>query len=531
MYTLHFDAANGIGTDASQTFTLSVNATIVVTTTADTVTHSGISLRDAITTANGAAAQGRDVTITFDPSLAGQTITLAQGQLELSGAGAGTITIDGSSLSQPITISGGSVNRTFQVDSGVQAVLSGLVLTGGVVNEQFVLGGGGAIFNNGTLTVQGTTIAGNKVISGGGGAIDNAGTLTVQNSTITGNSADSGSGGIQNDGTLTATGSTFAGNNGFQGGAVYLDGASGTFVNCTFTGNNVQAVGGAIFDATTQPVTIVGCTFNNNSANPPDAAAIENITNSVMTISNSTITQNTGGIENHGTLTVSACTLTGNQPGAGLSLVQGTATLMDTIVAGNSTGTSPADIIGFVSVVASPNSSFNLIGDGTGSGLTNGVNHNLVGQGANPINPMLAPLGNNGGPTQTMALVPGSPAQARGGPVTTLSAAVAATAATIPVANAAAIAVERLLRRPAAATSSRSTANCCWSPLSIRSTTSCGLSAARMARARPPTTPVAASFWPPSSAANLGPVCPTSALTRPSGSPQPSPVPPVPSSW
>src|SRR5207237_686641 len=160
---------------------------------------------------------------TFDPSLAGQTITLAQGQLELRGAGAGTITIDGSSLSQPITISGGSVNRTFQVDSGALAVLSGLFLTGGVVNEQFVLGGGGAIFA-----------------------------------------------------------------------------------------------------CTPQPATIVGCTINNRGTNPPDTTTIENITDSVMTISNSTITHNTGGIANYGTLTVSACTLTGNQPGAGLSLMQGT---------------------------------------------------------------------------------------------------------------------------------------------------------------------------------------------------------------
>ena len=46
-------------------------------------------------------------TITFDSSLGSKTITLTQGQLVLSGAGAGTITIDGSSPSTPLTISGG----------------------------------------------------------------------------------------------------------------------------------------------------------------------------------------------------------------------------------------------------------------------------------------------------------------------------------------------------------------------------------------------------------------------------------------
>ena len=49
----------------------------------------------------------------------------------------------------------------------------------------------------------------------------------------------------------------------------------------------------------------------------------------------------------------------------------------------------------------------NLIGAGGGnSGLTNGVNGNLVGVG----DPGLGALANNGGPTQTIALLPGSPA-------------------------------------------------------------------------------------------------------------------------
>jgi hypothetical protein len=86
----------------------------------------------------------------------------------------------------------------------------------------------------------------------------------------------------------------------------------------------------------------------------------------------------------------------------------GTLGLMDAIVADNqvSSGTGP-DISGQVQTA----SAYNLIGNGAGMfGILNGVNHNYVGTNNTPINPMLAPLGNYGGPTQTMALLPGGPA-------------------------------------------------------------------------------------------------------------------------
>ena len=54
----------------------------------------------------------------------------------------------------------------------------------------------------------------------------------------------------------------------------------------------------------------------------------------------------------------------------------------------------------------------NLVGDATGaSGIVNGVNGNIVGGNGHPvINADLGPLQNNGGPTETMALLAGSPA-------------------------------------------------------------------------------------------------------------------------
>src|SRR5262249_24762321 len=101
--------------------------------------------------------------------------------------------------------------------------------------------------------------------------------------------------------------------------------------------------------------------------------------------------------------TLTNCTLANNQAtsGGGLLINQGSATLLNTIVSGN-TSDIGRDGTGEVSAT----SSFNLIGTGGSGGLVNGVNGNQVGV----ANPGLAPLANYGGPTQTHALLPGSPA-------------------------------------------------------------------------------------------------------------------------
>jgi hypothetical protein len=89
------------------------------------------------------------------------------------------------------------------------------------------------------------------------------------------------------------------------------------------------------------------------------------------------------------------------EPNAGILVF--TATLSDTIVAGNAAG----DVIGAVD----PAGDHNLIGNGSGmTGLVNIVNGNRIGTATAPINPLLGPLADNGGPTKTMALMQGSPA-------------------------------------------------------------------------------------------------------------------------
>jgi len=83
-------------------------------------------------------------------------------------------------------------------------------------------------------------------------------------------------------------------------------------------------------------------------------------------------------------------------------------------VAENTAGSSGPDIDNVSGTVVG---TFNLIGDGTGqTGIVDGVVGNQVGTSGTPIVPLLGPLADNGGPTWTHALLPGSPAIDLGDP-------------------------------------------------------------------------------------------------------------------
>jgi hypothetical protein len=216
-----------------------------------------------------------------------------------------------------------------------------------------------------TVTLAGLTLANGQVTDffGSGGGIDNAGTLTVANCALTGNAASIG-GGIDNAGTLTVTGSTLSDNQAPSG------------------------VGGAIVNAQFGRLALANCTLARNSAS------------------------SAGGIDNGllGTVTLTNCTRAGNSAastGGGVYNAGGRLTVANTIVAGNTAPTGP-DVFG--SVTSSGN---NLIGNPSGSNGF-GASGDLVGTPTQPVDPLLAPLGDYGGPTATMALGPGSPALDRG---------------------------------------------------------------------------------------------------------------------
>jgi hypothetical protein len=141
-------------------------------------------------------------------------------------------------------------------------------------------------------------------------------------------------------------------------------------------------------------INAVNSTVSDNRT-PGEGGGIINFNGSI-TLTNVTVTNNRSDSDNSGA-----------EQGGGMSATGGNATLRNTIVAGNfrgGTGTTPSDLLNTTSIT--PTSSFNLIGTGGSGGLSNGVNNNQV----NVTNPGLGALTSNGGPTQTHALLPSSPA-------------------------------------------------------------------------------------------------------------------------
>ena len=259
---------------------------------------------------------------------------------------------------------------------------------------------GGGIFNIGTLALSNSTIQGNSA-GGVGGGVASPGNMTVYDSTISGNYAGQSGGGIYNFGILTVTGTTISGNStsdqiansGYGGGIANFDILSAT--DDAIYGNSAYLGGGGIVNF--YRATVTNTTITGNSA---ESGA--GILNSLTTRFNELPT-----------LIVSSCTIFGNSGAQGPGIdnqAGGTLTINNTIVAGNAPGYIFPDVLGNAS------GSNNLIGvgnlpGGTGeTGLDNGVNGNQVGTVFSIIDPKLGPLTSNGGPTPTMALLPGSPA-------------------------------------------------------------------------------------------------------------------------
>jgi large repetitive protein len=271
----------------------------------------------------------------------------ATGDLDVTKS-AGTLTIKGAGSGLTVLDASSLGDRVLQVFAGANVVLSGVTLRGGQAN-----GNGGGIANAGTLTIQESTVSGNTALaqhsSDRGGGIYNTGTLTVSDSTLSANHAG-------------APGAGFAS----RGGGIASSGTL-NLTNVTVAGNDANDQGGGL-----------------------------EITGGTATLQNVTITGNNADSDNFG-----------GGPGGGLRVAGGTATLTNTLVAGNTrSGEGSDDVTGTLD----SDSSFNLIGDGTGlSGVTNGSNGNQVGSGNSPIDPQLTPVQNEGRP-DTYALLPGSPA-------------------------------------------------------------------------------------------------------------------------
>ncbi len=239
-----------------------------------------------------------------------------------------------------------------------------------------------------TLTSPLPAITADVTINGPGAA-----NLTVSGN----NSATVGTIFTINSGTVSISGLTIAngvgscgGSSNDRGGGICIFSGSVTLNNLAVI-NNSGNVGGGIYSQGT--LTVTNSTFSGNSATGVDGGGIENI-DGTLTVTNSTFSGNKavtvgGGIASGGTtpttMALTNVTLSGNSAestGGGVYIYTGTVTVANTIAAGNTAPSDP-DLSGSFT-----DGGGNLIG-------TTGIN--------------LAPLGNYGGPTQTILPLPGIP--------------------------------------------------------------------------------------------------------------------------
>ncbi len=192
-------------------------------------------------------------TINFAPSVS-KTITLTHGVLDLKknldieGPGAMRLTIDGNGASQ-----------VFFVAQSVTATIAGLTITG--ASGMF----GGAVHNNGMLSVNNVAFASNSASSGAG--LWNAGTVAVNDCTFSNNSASAGAAIFNGVGPLTITNCTFAGNSAIvEGGAIDNVGTL-VLVNSTLSNNSSHGTGGGITNGS--QATLANTIVAGNSASGP----------------------------------------------------------------------------------------------------------------------------------------------------------------------------------------------------------------------------------------------------------------------
>jgi hypothetical protein len=394
----------------SMTMMSSHAATITVTNTNDSGPGS---LRQALAVAHDGDR------ITFAVS---GTITLTSGQLGVSK----NVTISGPGADQLSIV--GMPFRFVLVAAVKAATISGLTIRNGA----------GGIFNGGTLTVSNCVISGSSV-----GGIENWGSLTVANSNVSNNVI-----GIFNAtgefGVVKATvlNTTVSGNSeggvvaspNFFGGRAYI-----TIIDCTIRGNFRTGAGGGISGGVGTLLAVANSTISGNSAGTSGGgisvsvsglvpgSSIVNSTisgnsagtsgggiggggNADLSIVNSTVSGNSagtsgGGIYNNLSLYVTLSTITGNSAPSGGGIYNvGSVEVFNTILNAGMSGENIFNEGGTVTSLG-----YNLSSDDGGGYLTG------PGDQIN-TDPLLGPLQDNGGPTLTHGLLPGSPAIDAGDP-------------------------------------------------------------------------------------------------------------------
>jgi hypothetical protein len=294
----------------------------------------------------------------------------------------------------PVTIDGNGTTRVLEIGGGAAVTLSNLEVTNG--NAGAAPGtrtyGGGIYTGYGSLTLNNCIITGNKAVDASGGIGQRNGNLTIQNCTIANNVAggEGGGIGIEDNAMVLIQNSTISGNNANTsptnndrrgGGGIWCSDSTLRIQNSTISGNTV----GSRSPLVAGYFTGGGIDFYRGS----------------LTIESTTITRNTAATHGGGIA-------------ANASFGTATLTLRNSIVSGDSDVTGANDLYRFdltsngkmyIPTIDATSCLIQSPGPGP-QGFINGINV------ANIFNtdPLLGPLANNGGPTQTRALLPGSPA-------------------------------------------------------------------------------------------------------------------------
>jgi predicted outer membrane repeat protein len=389
--------------------------TITVTNTNDSGPGS---LRQAL-----ADAQDGD-TINFDPSV--NVVTLTSAELVITKS----ITISASP--QMVTVQRASQTefRIFHVMPGHSVEIDGLTISGGHITG----GNGGGILNdNSTLTVAHCTVWTNAIVNASsgnnfGGGIHNSGTMTLNQVIVSNNNASfcgcgngvPSGGGISNTGTMIIIAGTVQSNAGgafwlWSGGGIYNSNTgimtiTGTTISGNQTGNpgHFGAIGGGIANYGT--LTIQDSTVSGNTAlgGDLDGGYGGGISGSNITITNSTITGNSalrgGGVAGGGNIAYTTFSNNSASLSGGALYLTSTLELGNTILKAGASGVNIFNNGGSLITHG-----YNISSD-NGGGFLNGPGDQIN------TDPILGPLQDNGGPTFTHALLPGSPAIEAGDP-------------------------------------------------------------------------------------------------------------------
>lgn len=292
------------------------------------------------------------------------------------------------------------------------------------------IGGGIRVFGSATITdsmlrnnTAATMVAGNDLGYGGAIGVTEGGSLNIDNTEISGNLSERGGGISARGAAITITDSVISGNTSVGNGGgiriMRIPGGNGnvTIENTLFRQNRGDGGGGiglqpyANSAVSTNALSITGSTFDNNYS-LFDGGGIEQF-GAEVTIENSTFSGNTGANDGGGiwssfsedfpgSMSLQFSTLTGN---SALNVAGGVYsgalpfTLGNTLLSANAADVAYNDLSDYGLPISA---SYNLVSDGVGSTLTNGVMGNIVGMTAN-----LGPLMDNGGLTPTHMLMAG----------------------------------------------------------------------------------------------------------------------------